>query len=93
MSSKFLGYLSVFQAEMEKEGAITKENKDNSGKRNSIEKLGIVEGKKCRAPHQHQWGHVAYHNAMICSVLEDEEDVKVSFIVISYQIIQKLSFR
>lgn len=32
-----------------------------------------LEGTKCRAPHKHQWGDTTYHNAMICSVLNENE--------------------
>lgn len=41
-------------------------------------------GEKCRAPHKHTWGAVAYHNAIICSIedegsIDDEGHVDVSF--------------
>lgn len=29
---------------------------------------------KCKAPHKHQWGNIAYHNAMVCSLVDDEEE-------------------
>lgn len=45
----------------------------------SIELFQNIEGKKCRAPHTHQWGNTAYHNAMICSVFQEHDDIKVSF--------------
>lgn len=66
---------------MEKEGAMTKnENENTKSKVNSeLEKLGSIEGKKCKAPHTHQWGDIAFHNAMICSVFEENEEIKVCF--------------
>ncbi|XP_057665537.1 zinc finger CCCH-type with G patch domain-containing protein [Diorhabda carinulata] len=63
---------AAFMAEMEMEGAVQKKNEE-------VEVLEIdvneIEGKKCRAPHQHQWGSVAYHNAMICSVDSNENEI------------------
>lgn len=61
---------------MKKEGAITN-SKVNNNKNDAIEKLGNIEGEKCKAPHTHQWGNIAYHNAMICSVFEDDGEIKV----------------
>lgn len=57
---------------MAKEGAVDLPS-------NSIENAGsskhgsykYLEGKKFRAPHQHNWGQIAYHNAMICSVPDE----------------------
>lgn len=47
-------------------------------RKNDEVNLKDIEGKKCKAPHKHQWGNVAYHNAMICSVLSDKnEELKV----------------
>lgn len=45
---------------MKKDGAVTTDAKHQ-------------EGSKCRAPHKHQWGDVAYHNAMICTILNETE--------------------
>ncbi|KAG5896479.1 hypothetical protein JTB14_005860 [Gonioctena quinquepunctata] len=63
---------ALFMAEMEKEGAIESKNMNGDTKKIYIPK--DIEGKKCKAPHQHQWGDVVYHNAMICSVVSDEID-------------------
>lgn len=65
---------------MEKEGAVSKssEVKNDLCDDVSIEKLANIEGKKCKAPHTHQWGNIAYHNAMICSVFQDDGEIKVS---------------
>lgn len=35
-----------------------------------------LEGSKCRAPHGSSWGGTGYHNAMICSVSELNEDIE-----------------
>lgn len=67
---------------MEKEGAVSRTHVNtsvNNNKNDAIEKLGNIEGKKCKAPHTHQWGNIAYHNAMICSVFQDDDEIKVSF--------------
>ncbi|KAJ8945820.1 hypothetical protein NQ314_009042 [Rhamnusium bicolor] len=50
-----------------------KKDKENNEAQN-LEELKDIEGMKCRAPHKHQWGHIAYHNAMICSVVPDSTD-------------------
>lgn len=64
---------------MEKEGAINQNSNDKQIELPRIkQQLGDLEGKKCRAPHTHQWGSTVYHNAMICSVFEDNCDIKVS---------------
>lgn len=39
------------------------EQNGNSGDLNNLE------GQKCRAPYEEKWGVVSYHNAMICSVV------------------------
>lgn len=43
-----------------------------------------LEGMKCRAPHGSSWGGIGYHNAMICSVYQNDsteiknmQDIKV----------------
>lgn len=68
---------ALFLREMEKEGALAAKSKKND----VDEELKALEGSKCRAPHQHQWGDVVYHNAMICSVsssnAKNSEDVEV----------------
>lgn len=63
---------------MEKEGAVARSNV-KSKQNDLIVKLGNIEGKKCRAPHTHQWGNIAYHNAMICSVFQEDDEIKVCF--------------
>lgn len=69
---------------MAKEGVTSaKDHQVKPNENSSIENLGNIEGKKCRAPHTHQWGHIAYHNAMICSVFKEDEEIKVSFQVVS----------
>lgn len=65
---------------MEKEGALTNTSLIKNSENNFFEALGNVEGKKCRAPHTHQWGNIAYHNAMICSVFQEDEEIKVYFL-------------
>lgn len=75
---------ALFLCEMEKEGALVTKNN-----RNGVdEELKALEGSKCRAPHQHQWGDVVYHNAMICSVsssnAKKNEDVEVSVVIWSF---------
>ncbi|XP_023011740.2 zinc finger CCCH-type with G patch domain-containing protein [Leptinotarsa decemlineata] len=73
MSEEF----ALFMDEMEKEGAVqTKYSNKNS---HECEIPKNIEGMKCRAPHQHQWGDVAYHNAMICSVVSDDADNENDF--------------
>lgn len=62
---------------MEKEGAIIQSQDEKIIDNITIESLGNVEGKKCKAPHTHQWGDTVFHNAMICSVFEDEKVIKV----------------
>ncbi|XP_018574144.1 zinc finger CCCH-type with G patch domain-containing protein [Anoplophora glabripennis] len=77
---------ALFMAEMEKEGAVVKRDEEPALKK--LE-LNDIEGKKCRAPHKHQWGNIAYHNAMICSVepesVDDEMMVRVLFINPTHQ--------
>ncbi|CAG9857195.1 unnamed protein product [Phyllotreta striolata] len=66
---------AIFMAEMAKEGAL--ETKKESAHKD-------LEGKKCRAPHKHQWGTEVYHNAIISSVIETEnEDLKVKVLYIN----------
>lgn len=68
---------------MEKEGAVDK--KESQSEQSNIQKeLDSLEGTKCRAPHEHQWGDVMYHNAIVCSVVSpnkqqsfDEIEVKI----------------
>ncbi|KAJ8917178.1 hypothetical protein NQ315_012670 [Exocentrus adspersus] len=63
---------ALFMAEMEKEGVVA------PVKDQALEAFKHVEGMKCRAPHKHQWGDVAYHNAMICSIIpEADNEIKV----------------
>lgn len=66
---------------MEKEGAVAKKDEPSIQK---LEELKSIEGMKCRAPHKHQWGDVAYHNAMICSVIPEsiDNDIMVNFLYI-----------
>lgn len=59
---------------MEKEGAVAKRDEPECTK---LEELKDIEGKKCRAPHKHQWGDVAYHNAMVCSVVPESVDNEI----------------
>ncbi|XP_039435552.1 zinc finger CCCH-type with G patch domain-containing protein [Culex pipiens pallens] len=49
-------------------------------------------GSKCSAPHTHKWGSRSHHNALICSVQQDDDDgdgdnttVKVLFINPTHQ--------
>lgn len=43
-------------------------------------------GSKCSAPHTHKWGSKSHHNALICSVEEDDcTSVKVLFINPTHQ--------
>lgn len=30
---------------------------------------------KCKAPHGSTWGGIGYHNAMVCSVYRDNDEV------------------
>lgn len=64
---------------MAKEGAVETDigNNDENKPAESdiIEKLKELEGKKFRAPHNHQWGQLAYHNAMVCSVPKNILDI------------------
>ncbi|KAF2904803.1 hypothetical protein ILUMI_01368 [Ignelater luminosus] len=77
---------ALFMSEMEKEGAI--ETKTIESKTiNLQEELKSLEGMKCRAPHEHQWGDTMYHNAIVCSIMPlnenqsfEEIEVKVMFI-------------
>lgn len=59
---------ALFMSEMEKEGVVSSKKGDSVS-----EEIKALEGSKCRAPHKHQWGDVVYHNAMICSV-SDQND-------------------
>ncbi|KAJ8976943.1 hypothetical protein NQ317_010139 [Molorchus minor] len=76
---------ALFMSEMKKEGAVEKpaEKYDTQ----NIEELKDIEGVKCKAPHKHQWGHVAYHNAMICSVvpetIDNYDEIKVRVLYIN----------
>nr|CAI5849815.1 unnamed protein product [Callosobruchus analis] len=66
---------ALFMAEMEKEGAIEKQDQETEHRPFIFEgDISTIEGKKCRAPHKHQWGDIVYHNAMICSVVSDSKD-------------------
>lgn len=69
---------------MEKEGAVSNSSvaKNDLNDNDAIEQLGNIEGKKCKAPHTHQWGNITYHNAMICSVFQEDGEIKVSSIII-----------
>lgn len=63
---------------MEKEGALAEHqgSKNVVNINNSKDKpvSRDIEGMKCKAPHTHQWGDVAYHNAMVCSLVNDDDD-------------------
>ncbi|CAH1983275.1 unnamed protein product [Acanthoscelides obtectus] len=83
-SSTLEDEFALFMAEMKKEGAIEKAVEDKEYQPFVYEgDIKSIEGKKCRAPHKHQWGDTVYHNAMICSVIsnnnEDEIKVRVLF--------------
>ncbi|XP_022900628.2 zinc finger CCCH-type with G patch domain-containing protein [Onthophagus taurus] len=70
-----------FMAEMAKEGAYGGEPKSEVNLEEINKLKSELEGMKCKAPHKHSWGEITYHNAMISSVLYDEEiKVKVMFL-------------
>lgn len=66
---------------MKKEGVIEEEGNDIR------KELKELEGKKCKAPHRHQWGDIVYHNALITSILmpiaDSYDDIKVKVIFIN----------
>ncbi|CAH0552963.1 unnamed protein product [Brassicogethes aeneus] len=68
---------AIFMSEMTKDGAVECSS-NNPRKKYDLSK---IEGMKCQAPHTHQWGNTAYHNAMVCSVISedvsDEDKIKV----------------
>ncbi|KAK9310675.1 hypothetical protein QLX08_000011 [Tetragonisca angustula] len=79
---------ALFKAELEKtsNNSESKEpDKQDDGASNNIEdELRQLEGMKCRAPHGSSWGGIGYHNAMICSVYQNDsieiknmQDIKV----------------
>lgn len=37
--------------------------------------LKALEGTKCRAPHGSSWGGTGYHNAMVCSVFKNDDEL------------------
>lgn len=79
---------ALFKAELEKtsnESRSKEPDKQDDGASNNIEdELRQLEGMKCRAPHGSSWGGIGYHNAMICSVYQNDsteiknmQDIKV----------------
>ncbi|XP_011191548.1 zinc finger CCCH-type with G patch domain-containing protein [Zeugodacus cucurbitae] len=46
---------------------VTEENIDEHLNKLRV-KLEDMVGKKCTAPHQHTWGSVSYHNAIVCGI-------------------------
>ncbi|XP_076232478.1 zinc finger CCCH-type with G patch domain-containing protein [Calliopsis andreniformis] len=79
---------ALFKAELEKasrNSEINEQDEEAAGASNNIEEeLKQLEGMKCRAPHGSSWGGIGYHNAMICSVyqndsneIKDMQDIKV----------------
>ncbi|XP_076260540.1 zinc finger CCCH-type with G patch domain-containing protein [Rhynchophorus ferrugineus] len=77
---------SLFMAEMAKEGAVDLPSNSTENAGTSKHKsYKYLEGKKFRAPHQHNWGQIVYHNAMICSVPDETPshnnfEVKILFL-------------
>lgn len=74
---------AMFMAEMEKEGAYkgSTSTQDVHVKKD----LTSLEGTKCKAPHCHSWGSTIHHNALITTVLPQQDDddkirVKILFI-------------
>lgn len=61
---------------MEREGATSNQNQHDNCDADIEDKLKSLEGMKCRAPHTHQWGDIAYHNALVCSVIPNDSDSK-----------------
>ncbi|KAG6801930.1 zinc finger CCCH-type with G patch domain-containing protein [Apis mellifera caucasica] len=79
---------ALFKAELEKtsnDSENKEQDKQDDGASNNIEdELRQLEGMKCRAPHGSSWGGIGYHNAMICSVYQNDrtkiknmQDIKV----------------
>ncbi|XP_076627354.1 zinc finger CCCH-type with G patch domain-containing protein [Colletes latitarsis] len=79
---------TLFKAELEEvsnDSENSKQNEQAKGASNNIEEeLKQLEGMKCRAPHGSSWGGIGYHNAMICSVYQNDvteiknmQDIKV----------------
>lgn len=73
---------------MKKDGVIQQKYEEEEEDDDDIkEELKMLEGKKCKAPHKHQWGDTVYHNALITSVLmptsDSYEDIKVKVIFIN----------
>lgn len=78
---------------MEKEGAVETKTIDSKAAIDLQEELKSLEGMKCRAPHEHQWGDTMYHNAIVCSIMSLDKNqnleqiaVIILFIFIYYRI-------
>ncbi|XP_017755554.1 PREDICTED: zinc finger CCCH-type with G patch domain-containing protein [Eufriesea mexicana] len=79
---------ALFKAELEKtlnDSKNKEQDKQDDGASNNIEdELRQLKGMKCRAPHGSSWRGISYHNAMICSVYQNDnteiknmQDIKV----------------
>ncbi|XP_012284436.1 zinc finger CCCH-type with G patch domain-containing protein isoform X2 [Orussus abietinus] len=65
---------ALFEAELA-ERPPDSQNESGAENSNTIEEdLKALEGMKCRAPHGSSWGGTGYHNAMVCSVLNSDDD-------------------
>lgn len=68
----------LFKAELERssDGSEGKPDNTTAAASGSIEdELKELEGMKCKAPYGSTWGGIGYHNAMVCSVYKDSDEV------------------
>ncbi|OXU26919.1 hypothetical protein TSAR_000362 [Trichomalopsis sarcophagae] len=70
----------LFKAEMAKlddEASTDKslESIAQSSSNNLEDEFKTLEGTKCRAPHGGSWGGMGYHNAMICSIYKNDDQL------------------
>ncbi|XP_011861995.1 PREDICTED: zinc finger CCCH-type with G patch domain-containing protein [Vollenhovia emeryi] len=67
---------ALFKAELEKSSDDVQDRQDATTFSDSIQdELKELEGMKCKAPHGSTWGGIGYHNAMVCSVYRDSDQV------------------
>ncbi|XP_011306166.1 zinc finger CCCH-type with G patch domain-containing protein isoform X2 [Fopius arisanus] len=75
---------AIFKAELQKnELNITNDNgkaEAPSSDNNIDEELKALQGMKCRAPFGSSWGSTGYHNAMVSSVLDNNEQSTINSI-------------
>ncbi|XP_015126841.1 zinc finger CCCH-type with G patch domain-containing protein [Diachasma alloeum] len=77
---------AMFKAELRDDGFNNTTTHDNgkyqapNNDNNIDEELKSLEGMKCRAPFGRSWGGTGYHNAMVSSVLQNDEQPTINSI-------------